>query len=661
MTVVAVVSQKSQAAALTRWAWRVAQAQELDLVVLWVEKGSETSRAVPVRPEDADDTQLQEGGLPEILSTLDALGVPLGQEDVHPSGVVKRLVHSDRQEGVLREVELSGARWLIAGQPPGDQRDGRQLGRRLFRRAPCAMLLLRPGTAEEQPCHRILVPTSGGASSAAALSLGARLAEVTDGELTPLYVEQASDEMAEAVGRRILDNAVATADLRVPPEGGSWSIEPRVELADSEVDGVEAVAGESFDLVLLGASHRGFLRRKLFSSVPECMLASAEPATVGVVRGPKPPARRLQALLEQALDLSIPQLERDDRVSLVEKLQVQSRWNFDFLALISLSTLIAALGLLQDSAAVVIGAMLVAPLMTPLLGAGLALVQGNLPLMRTAGQAIVFGFLIAVAIGFAVGALVPLPELTSQLEARGAPTLLDLGVAFFSGIAAAYCLGRPNLSAALPGVAIAAALVPPIATLGISLALDQREVARGAAILFGTNVATIILGAATSFFGAGIRSNRRLTRKNRWARAVLVVLVLAVALLAIPLASLLIAQISAVTQPRGVSEELQTALEQELERHAPPGSKLSSAVWDRRGDDPALLVLRVTAPQPPSRRLIGILARRAAEVLEEPVHIRLRTELVAEGEAGPEGAEASPEGVAGGFDGTPPFPAKISS
>ena len=72
------------------------------------------------------------------------------------------------------------------------------------------------------------------------------------------------------------------------------------------------------------------------------------------------------------------------RIALVNQLQDESRWSFDFFALIALSTAIAALGLLQDSAAVVIGAMLVAPLMTPLLGAGLAVAQGNLPLVTTA-------------------------------------------------------------------------------------------------------------------------------------------------------------------------------------------------------------------------------------------------------------------------------------
>jgi len=111
------------------------------------------------------------------------------------------------------------------------------------------------------------------------------------------------------------------------------------------------------------------------------LLDSERGMSVAVVRAPTPILARARDRLERWLDLTIPQLERDDRITLFESLQIKSRWNFDFLALMALSTGIASLGLTQNSTAVVIGAMLVAPLMTPLLGAGLALVQDNFPLV----------------------------------------------------------------------------------------------------------------------------------------------------------------------------------------------------------------------------------------------------------------------------------------
>ena len=137
--------------------------------------------------------------------------------------------------------------------------------------------------------------------------------------------------------------------------------------------------------------------------------------------------------------------------------------------------------------------MLVAPLMTPLLGSGLALVQGNWPLMRDCIRAIAFGFFTALAIGFVVGCIDQDTELTNEITSRGEPGLWDMGVAFFSGVAASYCVARPNLSSALAGVAIAAALVPPIAAVGISLSMSEFANAFGAAILFATNVVAIIL------------------------------------------------------------------------------------------------------------------------------------------------------------------------
>ena len=201
----------------------------------------------------------------------------------------------------------------------------------------------------------------------------------------------------------------------------------------------------------------------------------------------------------------MPQLDRNRRVALVERVQTSSRWDFDFIALICLSTLIATLGLMLNSAAVVIGAMLVAPLMTPLLGAGLSLVQGNVVLLGNAANAVFRGFLLAVMIACLVGLLTPGLTLTTEMHARGSPGVFDLLVAFTSGIAAAYAIGRPNLLSALPGVAIAASLVPPISTCGLGLVLGRYNLAIGAGLLFLTNIIAIVLGAACSLFAVGIR------------------------------------------------------------------------------------------------------------------------------------------------------------
>ncbi|MEO1085673.1 MAG: DUF389 domain-containing protein, partial [Acidobacteriota bacterium] len=377
-------------------------------------------------------------------------------------------------------------------------------------------------------CHGVIVATAGGPSARAALRLGEKLAMVEGVELEPLYVQTPMDD-AEAVGQATLAKILDTSGVAGKPH-----VRPRVTVGGTLSEAIEESA-EDHELVLLGASHVGVVRSLLFGTVPEKLLSKEGGVTVGVVREGWGPAERLRAKLGRWLDLRIPQLDREHRVDLYQRLQSGSAWSFDFMLLIALSTSIAALGLLQNSAAVVIGAMLVAPLMTPILGVGLALLQGNTHLLSTATRALVSGYALAIALGALCGWLAPPTAMTSELLARGGPTLLDMGVALLSGVAAAYCLGRPGLLAALPGVAIAAALVPPIATTGIALANGEWSLARGSSLLFGTNVVAIVLGAAMSLFAVGVRAGTQLKPAQRRARLLIGSLLLLLAAFAVPL------------------------------------------------------------------------------------------------------------------------------
>ncbi|WP_172684148.1 DUF389 domain-containing protein, partial [Desulfosarcina cetonica] len=117
-----------------------------------------------------------------------------------------------------------------------------------------------------------------------------------------------------------------------------------------------------------------------------------------------------------------------------------------------MATAIAALGLLQNSGAVVIGAMLVAPLMSPLIGVGFALVQGNIRLFNLSIRSIVGGIGIGFCLSVLIGFLNPNEDFTAEIIARTTPEIRDLLVAFISGAAAAYAFARPNLAGALAGV-----------------------------------------------------------------------------------------------------------------------------------------------------------------------------------------------------------------
>lgn len=171
-----------------------------------------------------------------------------------------------------------------------------------------------------------------------------------------------------------------------------------------------------------------------------------------------------------------------------------------FAILIVLSTMIAAFGLIANSAAVVIGAMLVAPLMTPMLALAASLTYAQMQRFVGSLTMIILGTLGAIGTGWIVariaGGALTSTSLSPELLARTAPSLLDLGIAVAAGLAGGYVLTHKGAGASLPGVAIAVALVPPLATVGIALELGATESALGALLLYTTNLIAIVLSAS---------------------------------------------------------------------------------------------------------------------------------------------------------------------
>ena len=205
----------------------------------------------------------------------------------------------------------------------------------------------------------------------------------------------------------------------------------------------------------------------------------------------------------------------DERERIIEDITESASPAFDFFLLVVLSCSIATMGLVTDSPAVIIGAMLVAPLMSPIIGLGLASITGKARLAESALLALGTGAGLAVllsAIMTLVNRSLPfvaLYELPGEVLARTHPSPIDLVIALAGGLAAAYAMTRPNISAALPGVAIATALMPPLCTVGIGLALENWGVAGGALLLFITNAITIAFAAAFIFFLQGFAPRRR--------------------------------------------------------------------------------------------------------------------------------------------------------
>ncbi len=187
----------------------------------------------------------------------------------------------------------------------------------------------------------------------------------------------------------------------------------------------------------------------------------------------------------------------------------RSRGSTKFWVLLGLASVIATAGVEVDSTATVIGAMIVAPLMTPILGSALAVVLADRRQLLRSVLLVIVGAVAVIAIAFLIGFLVGAPQdaytSNSQVTARISPRLIDLLAALATGTVGAFALVRSDVSDALPGVAIAISLVPPLAVVGLLLQVGDLSDAGGAALLFGTNVAAIVATGTAVMLGYRVR------------------------------------------------------------------------------------------------------------------------------------------------------------
>ena len=406
-------------------------------------------------------------------------------------------------------------------------------------RAPnCETFVDLGGPVEPEDVRRILVVMTGGPHDETAVRCAVRLAEALDGTVTVARIEPDVGEASAKLGERALDHLLHEADL-----DDCARIERRVVVDTHPIRGILA-SYEEHDLVLVGMDDLTMLKNV------EKPLASA---SIAVVKRTPPLRTRRRASW-------LPQVSPGDYADLMQQLRVGSRWSADFVMMLGLASAVASLGLMQNSPAVVIGSMLLAPLMTPMIGFGLSLLQANGKLARASGKAISLGFLLTLGVSMLLGFLDPGDTLAPEVLARGSPNLFDLGIALFAAMAAGYALARPTLAGAVAGVAIATALVPPVCACGISLANGIRDLltsqsdagrlvaqdsfmnALGAALLFVTNLFAIILSSALVFSLMGISVPRTFSRARRVARAGTIALVIALGLLCIPLGIILKSQ-----------------------------------------------------------------------------------------------------------------------
>ncbi|MES2289480.1 MAG: DUF389 domain-containing protein [Pseudomonadota bacterium] len=211
-----------------------------------------------------------------------------------------------------------------------------------------------------------------------------------------------------------------------------------------------------------------------------------------------------------------------DHPVVVERIVAESGWSPRYLFMTMMSAGIAVLGLLLSSPAVVIGAMLISPLMSPILGFGFSLALFDFAEMRRALVALAAGSACAIAFTALIVLLSPLQAPTAEIIARTRPNLFDLAVALFAALAGTFAIIRGRGDTVV-GVAIATALMPPLAVVGYGIATGNLAVLGGAFALFITNFVTIALSATVMarFYGFG----HALSSKQSWTQTIVLILV----------------------------------------------------------------------------------------------------------------------------------------
>ena len=256
-------------------------------------------------------------------------------------------------------------------------------------------------------------------------------------------------------------------------------------------------------------------------------------------------------------------------------LRAEATLTSPYLVLMVLSTLLALTGLYANSAPVIIGAMILAPLMSPIVSLAMGLARTESSLIRNSLQTLAVGIGAGLLCAVCVAWIMPLENLTTEMRARLSPTLLDLSVAVISGMAGAYAHAREEIAKSLAGVAIAVALVPPLGVAGIGVGWADWVMARGAFLLFITNLVGISLAASATFLVMGF-APFKLAKKG---------LAITLLLMAIIIGPLYVAFVDLVEQGR-------------IMREVPSGQ------IELAGQPVGLRILKVTTGTPPLIRVI---------------------------------------------------------
>ena len=324
---------------------------------------------------------------------------------------------------------------------------------------------------------------------------------------------------------------------------------------------------------------------------------------------------------------------------LVRDFESEARLDEEYIVLTVAAGLIATLGLLANSSAVVIGAMLIAPWILPLRAVAFAILQGELQLVLTALLTLAVGVGITVGLSAGLGLVLGLPIFGSEVQVRITPNLLDLGIALVAGAIATYAKMRSKALSSLAGTAIAVALVPPVCVFGLLISTRQWGAAQGAGLLFAANLLGILSGGLLMLV-----ATEPTLRQQIWRSRLGWVSLLLTALLLIPLTGSFL-NLVAKAKRASALQQVEQAIGDSLRRETITlgrDSELIGVVIDWNQNPPLIRAsVRVSKPNLPTPRQVAAVQEFINR--QQGIRFRLLVQRVSIDVIGPETAPNPPE------------------
>lgn len=351
--------------------------------------------------------------------------------------------------------------------------------------------------------------------------------------------------------------------------------------------------------------HQGAIQLLQKSSVETTKEESPDTSNQFKVEG-LPQGEKRDALIRKPITL-LPRASTEDFKDLFTVLRNNSKLTTPYLVMMTIASIIATFGLYHNSTPVIIGAMILTPLMSPIVAFSMAIIRFDVSMITSSMRTILMGTGVSILFAALVSLMIPMRIITPEIDVRLTPNLLDLGIAVASGVAGAYAHAKEEIAKTLAGVAIAVALIPPLAVAGIGIGWMDWTVFSGALLLYLTNLAGIVLFGGVTFILLGFAPFKQ-------AKKGLIASLIVTSILAIPLAF----SFNHIMNEAAITRSLEGLIISEL---------TIRDVKVRRGEEKTIVSLRLLAEESISDEQIRELKKKIEERINQPIKLEVSTNL----------------------------------